>query len=204
VPPELAVEIRPLSICPVVFLPCSMRAYLKRLNPTHRRKTQKGLRRLEELGPVTLERAEENTLPAFMTDFFRLHHALWKSRGEEGLLMGEEMQSFHREAASSLLHAGWLRFYRMIADGRPVAYVYGFEHRRRFYSYLGAFDPELERYSPGGGILMLVIEQCIREQVREFDFLRGEEEYKYLWDAKDTFTYQFYMRPRTPLVKTNG
>jgi len=55
--------------------------------------------------------------------------------------------------------------------------------RRRFYYYLGGFDPEYARISPGQ------VDDRPRDYASdcegacEFDFLRGQEDYKYKWGA---------------------
>ncbi|MHB9027810.1 MAG: GNAT family N-acetyltransferase, partial [Candidatus Latescibacterota bacterium] len=190
-PSGLRARVSPLSVCPVIRLPCSADAYREMLPSVHRRKTRKERRVLEEKGILGLKIADEHTLPEFLDDFFRLHRAWWEERGEKGVLSDAGIQSFHREAATRFLKIGWLRFYRLSLDGKAIAYVYGLEKGNRFYSYLGALDPAMERYSPGVVILLMIIEECIRKGLREFDFLRGEERYKYLWGARKTLTYRY-------------
>lgn len=50
---------------------------------------------------------------------------------------------------------------------------------RLFYHYLGAFDPELERFSPGPLVIGYALEEALRAGVRQLDFLRGQENYWY-------------------------
>ncbi len=193
-PPGFWRKAEPLSICPVVSLPDTIDAYMGALPARNRRKAEKARRKLENMGRVELELADAHTVQDYMTDFFRLHEARWKQRGEEGLLEDNNVRAFHREAAARFSRSGLLRFYRLTLDGRPISYIYGLNRKKIFYSYLGAFDPEMEHYSPGVVILLLVIEESIRRGTREFDFLRGGEEYKYLWGAKDTFTWRLRIR----------
>jgi CelD/BcsL family acetyltransferase involved in cellulose biosynthesis len=194
VPVGFRAKVGPLAVCPVALLPGTMEAYLQTLSPVHRRKARKERRTLEEMGTLLLETAGARMLQEYLTDFFRLHCAWWKERGEQGVLSGEGIQTFHREAATRFLEIGWLRFFRLSLDGKPVAYVYGLKKGNRFYSYLGALDPAMEQYSPGVVILLMIIEKCIQEGLREFDFLRGEERYKYLWGAKKTQTYRYTLK----------
>ena len=44
-------------------------------------------------------------------------------------------------------------------------------------------DPEFAALSPGTLVIGTAIESAIREGCGEFDFLRGDEEYKYFWGA---------------------
>ena len=66
-----------------------------------------------------------------------------------------------------------------------AAVYYGFSWRERSYAYLGGFDPDLPRLSPGAQILHHAITEAIAEICREFHFLRGGEAYKYAWGAVD-------------------
>lgn len=184
----------PLSTCPVLRLPDTFAAYVDSLPSVHRRKSRKERRVLEESGRLCLETANRAHLGEYLEDFFRLHQAWWNRRGEPGVLSDPAVRDFHREAAAGLMEAGWLQLYRLSLDGRPIASVYGFCRGARFYSYLGAFDPEMERFSPGVVIFLMIIEECIRNGIREFDFLRGRERYKYLWGASDTSTWRFRIR----------
>jgi CelD/BcsL family acetyltransferase involved in cellulose biosynthesis len=70
-------------------------------------------------------------------------------------------------------------------EGRILAVDYGFLHARRAYYYLGGFDPEAAKVSPGTLVVAHAIEEAIREGACEFDFLRGQEPYKYKWGAHD-------------------
>jgi hypothetical protein len=65
------------------------------------------------------------------------------------------------------------------AGERLLAVHFGAQWRRRFFSWVAAYDPEHFRYSPG----RLLLEGMLRESQglghAEFDFLIGSESYKY-------------------------
>ena len=118
-----------------------------------------------------------------LDDLFRLHEARWRSRGEAGVLADPAVQEFHRDAAPALAAEGMLRLYRMRIGEAVAAVYYGFAWRGRSYAYIGGFDPEMPRLSPGALILRHAIGAAIAEGCAEFDFLRGGEGYKYAWGA---------------------
>ena len=70
-------------------------------------------------------------------------------------------------------------------NDRTVAIFYGFAHHHTVYYYLGGYDPSLEKLSPGTVIVAHAIEEAVRSGATTFDFLRGAEDYKYAWGAKD-------------------
>jgi CelD/BcsL family acetyltransferase involved in cellulose biosynthesis len=58
------------------------------------------------------------------------------------------------------------------------------------FSYQIGFDPKLKRMSPGAIIIAHAIQEAISRGLKEFDFLRGSESYKYRWGARDRETYR--------------
>jgi CelD/BcsL family acetyltransferase involved in cellulose biosynthesis len=159
---------------------------LENLVSTHFRKKLRYYRRaLEREGSVSIETPVPDTIDAFMDALFALHAARWKQRGLPGMLAAEVDQSFHREVARGMLATGALRMYAIRAAERIVAVFYGFAHHGTVYYYLSGYDPALERLSIGNLIVAHAIEQAVHDGANVFDFLRGAEEYKYAWGAKD-------------------
>jgi CelD/BcsL family acetyltransferase involved in cellulose biosynthesis len=80
------------------------------------------------------------------------------------------------------------------AGEHVVAALYGFVRGRKFYYYLGGFDPAFARYSPGSLLIYHAMQQSRSAGLRWFDFLRGAEPYKYRWGAVDQPQYAIYTR----------
>jgi CelD/BcsL family acetyltransferase involved in cellulose biosynthesis len=68
-------------------------------------------------------------------------------------------------------------------DGRVVGVVHTLRDGRAVRFYIGGHDPDAAFLSPGGALVRHAIEGAIAAGVPEFDFLRGEEPYKYQWGA---------------------
>jgi CelD/BcsL family acetyltransferase involved in cellulose biosynthesis len=173
--------------CPVLALP-SDPADLATVVP---RKTLRDVRqahaRSETVGSVVLDTADLDTIDLALDDLFRLHQERWHKRGEAGVLADPVVRAFHRDAARAFCEAGILRLYRLQIGGTVVGVYYGFQHGGNAYAYLGGFDPEMTRLSPGAQLLDHAIRAALAEGVREFHFLRGGESYKYAWGAVDQF-----------------
>jgi CelD/BcsL family acetyltransferase involved in cellulose biosynthesis len=171
--------------CPVMRLPVPP-AKLDAIVP---KKTLRDLRqavsRSGAAGGATIETADRDRLTDFMEDLFALHERRWQARGEAGVCADTTVRAFHAEAARALAAAGMLRLYRLRIAGATAAVYYGFCWRDRAYAYLGGFDPDLPRLSPGAQILYHAIVAAVAEGCREFHFLRGGEAYKYAWGAVD-------------------
>jgi CelD/BcsL family acetyltransferase involved in cellulose biosynthesis len=97
------------------------------------------------------------------------------------------VRAFHREAAHGFCEAGMLRLYRLWIAGAVVGVYYGFHCNGSAYAYLGGFEPDMPRLSPGAQLLHHAIRQAVTDGAHEFHFLRGGESYKYAWGAVDRF-----------------
>lgn len=147
-------------------------------------------RKAEQRGAVRVETADAASVSRFAELLLELHAARWSSRGMTGVLADPSVQAFHREAMPSLQAAGLLALHAFSIDDRMVAAAYVLTTRRRMYYYLGGFDPAFTAVSPGTQVLAAAIEAGSRTGVREFDFLRGREAYKYRWGAADRATWR--------------
>ena len=160
---------------------------LQNLLSTHFRKK---LRYYQRSLDCTFEDADAGNLDALLDALFELHAARWQRRGMPGMLADDVIQQFHREVARAMLDAGALRMHAMRSQDRIVAVFYGFAHRDTVSYYLSGYDPALEKHSPGTLIVAHAIEKAVREGATTFDFLRGAEDYKYSWGAKDRINYR--------------
>jgi CelD/BcsL family acetyltransferase involved in cellulose biosynthesis len=143
---------------------------------------------------VRFETANESTFEEHFEALLRLHQSRWQQRAMPGMLAEDAVRSFHREAAMSLLQRGCLRPHSLRLDGKVIASFYGFSDSRTTSYYLGGFDPEVRALSPGLLIVGHAIEVAAREGCREFDFLRGQEPYKYEWGAEDRPSCRLMLR----------
>jgi CelD/BcsL family acetyltransferase involved in cellulose biosynthesis len=149
-------------------------------------------RRAQKAGEVSVERATEGTLEMFLGELLRLHQARWQARDMPGVLAHDGVQQAHQETVRALHALGALRLYALKLNGNVIATYYGLLDarglERRAYYYLGGFDPEHKALSPGTLLIHHAIQEAVEEGAVSFDFLRGQEKYKYLWGAEDTPT----------------
>ena len=154
--------------------------------PTHRmlKTANTYARKLQEKEGFSIEHATAASLDELLSAFEQLHQRRWHAKGFSGVLSENRDRSFHRQVASQFLKAGMLMLYAMRIQNKIVSVVYGFHHRDRTYSYLTGFDPDYRRHSVGTIMVGHAIRQSI-ESRRSFDFLKGQEPYKYRWGAHD-------------------
>jgi CelD/BcsL family acetyltransferase involved in cellulose biosynthesis len=106
------------------------------------------------------------------------------------------MQRFFHEITAATNQAGWLYLAFIELDGEKAAALLGFLYGDRLLLYNSGYDPEkFAELSPGIVLTAFTIEDTIRRGVRVFDFLRGNEVYKYRFGAVDTVIYSLEIRP---------
>ena len=169
------------DVLPWLPLPASWDELLGGLSQRFRQNLRYSARRLEREFSVQYRCADSASLDTDLEAFIRLHQARWRERGLPGALWGGRIRGFHRQAAPLLLERGWLKLYSLDLDGESVASLYCLRCGGRVSYYLGGMDPAFARYSPGTVLTAHAIRDAIATGATEFDFLRGDEEYKFAW-----------------------
>jgi CelD/BcsL family acetyltransferase involved in cellulose biosynthesis len=80
-------------------------------------------------------------------------------------------------------------------DERPIAVQYGFVWQDTFYQYQGGWDAAFAKRSIGTVVVAEAIRLARKNGLRSFDFLRGDERYKYRFGATDVFD-ETWLLPR--------
>ncbi|MGH7398754.1 MAG: GNAT family N-acetyltransferase, partial [Candidatus Rokuibacteriota bacterium] len=93
--------------------------------------------------------------------------------------MDERMEQFFRSVTARLVAQGWARLWFLDFEGSAVAAFLCIEYADRVGLYNSGFDPARAQLAPGIVLLAHVIRDAIERGIPTFDFLRGEEPYKY-------------------------
>jgi CelD/BcsL family acetyltransferase involved in cellulose biosynthesis len=162
----------------VVDLPDDFDAWLAALGKKERHETRRKRRRYEDLvGPVVVE---EYAGPGpWFDEFVALHRT---SAGEKGHFMTETMAAFFRDL---LALEGWSIRALVAPDGSMAAAGFGACDEAGFYLYNSAFDADRGAASPGVVLVAALIEDCIGRGLSRFDFLKGDEAYKFRLGARE-------------------
>ncbi|RME74307.1 MAG: GNAT family N-acetyltransferase [Chloroflexi bacterium] len=179
----LAVEIRQQDVCPVITLPATWDDYLAALNKKQRHEIRRKLRKIQneaEMRWYAVESPEE--MPAAMEVFIDLHQR--STRDKEGFWT-DELVRFFKAVAVEIAAAGWLKLYFIELDGHQAAAMLCFDYNNEFLLYNSGYDPDrFASLSPGNVLTALTIQDAIRLGRRRYDFLRGDEEYKFRFGAQ--------------------
>ncbi len=174
----LTVSVERQDRCPVLVLPGTWNEYLGRLSGKDRHELRRKMRRLERELPGATARShgEAAGWDEALARFLVLHRL---SKVGKARFMDERMERFFRSATARLAAAGWARLWFLEHEGAPVAAFLCLEYAGRVGLYNSGFDPARAQLAPGIVLLAHVISDAIERGVPVFDFLRGEEPYKY-------------------------
>ena len=89
------------------------------------------------------------------------------------------METFFRRVAALLADADGFRLWLLEAPDGPLASFLTLEWDGTVGLYNSGFRPEAAALSPGLVLLTHIVRDAIERGRRRFDFLRGEERYKY-------------------------
>jgi CelD/BcsL family acetyltransferase involved in cellulose biosynthesis len=175
--------------CPILALPSSWDAYLAGLSGKHRHELTRKLRRMEREAPEAhaVSVGEPDAVQARLGDFLRLHRS---SRVGKAKFMDERMEVFFREVSAALAARAMLRLWFLETAAGAIASFITLEWAGTVGLYNSGFEPSRAALSPGLVLLTHVIRDAIARGKRRFDFLRGEERYKYEFGPTPEDVYQ--------------
>jgi CelD/BcsL family acetyltransferase involved in cellulose biosynthesis len=187
------------DVCPIVSLPSTWDDYLMSLDKKQRHEVRRKLRKADtEADTRFVIVGPEHDLQIEMQAFIELHQ---KSTPDKDEFMDPQMQSFFAEVAEVLRSRDWLQLAFVEMDGRKAASLLNFDYGDTILVYNSGYDPfQFRHLSPGIIVTARCIEHAIALGRNKFDFLRGDEVYKYRFGAQDTQVRRLLVgKPGVPL-----
>ncbi len=179
---------------PLLRLPASFEEYLAQRSSNFRGETRRRRRALWRAFPQAEFRVIEPgvDMASALESLFELHNLRRRQKGGRGLFEEARQRLFHLQLCESSRSPVLPRVYLLENEGQALAALYGFQVGGRFAFYQSGMDPAVAEHSPGGVLMGLIVEDCIRRGLTEFDYLRGEEAYKSRWtgEVRSTVDWQ--------------
>jgi len=188
--PEIArkngctVDLHNSDTTPCMDLPASWEDYLAGLRKKDRHELRRKLRRLEsntDFKQYAVEIKDESVRED-MDEFFRL---MALSRDDKSDFLTHENKEFFVDLALNFSKSGKYKLFFMEVDGVKVASCICFDYDGTYFLYNSGYDPEKSSLSVGLLNKALTIQEAISRDIKEYNFLRGTERYKYHLGAND-------------------
>ena len=161
---------------PRIALNGSFEEYLSRLDKKQRHEIRRKMRRAAESGKVRFYVVDKDAdIETELDSFF---HLMVQDPNKAMFLrdaMRDQMSTTIRAA-----HEGgylWLGFLEV--EGVKAAASLNFDYKNKLWGYNSGVRRDFMELSPGWVLLAHVIQWCCENGRYEFDFMRGDEEYKY-------------------------
>jgi CelD/BcsL family acetyltransferase involved in cellulose biosynthesis len=181
------------DVCPVVTLPDSYDDYLMALDKKQRHELRRKRRRADAQGTACYIVGPEHDLDAEIEAFFELMEL--SGPDKEEFLERPGYRDFFKEMGRALFDEGLLELLFVTVDGERMAAMWQFPYRGRMLLYnSGVNIRDYAALSPGIVLLTYGVEDAIEKGMSTYDFLRGNETYKYRMGAEDTRVYNVVLR----------
>lgn len=179
------------EVCPIIELADTFDGYLEGIDSKQRREIQRKLRRAEAAEAEMVVVGPDDDVDTAVTDFLDL---LQKSTFEKRDWLNDGRRAVFYDAARAAHKAGTLQLIFMEVRGKKAAALFNFDYNGRIWVYNSGLDPALfGALSLGVVITAKAIEYAVENGRTTFDFLRGNETYKYRFGAVDTRIYRLHL-----------
>lgn len=180
------------EVCPIIPLDGTFDDYLAGLDKKQRHEVRRKMRRADEAGLEIRMVGPDDDIRTAVNDFLVL---LQKSHPDKAAWLNEGRKAHFHQIAAAAQANGTLQLLFASLDGLYAAALFNYDYNNRVWVYNSGFDPDAFSHLSAGVVLTAkAIEKAIENGRTTFDFLRGNEVYKYRFGAKDTTVHQVILR----------
>jgi CelD/BcsL family acetyltransferase involved in cellulose biosynthesis len=178
-------------VCPIIRLPAQFDEYVQSLDKKDRHELRRKLRRGEATEGVAwyaiTGKDQTHDLDEAAEAFIAL---MMKSRSDKSDFMTDDMRRFFHQMIHATHAGGFLHLAFLEVNGVKAATYLSFDYNQKRLVFNSGLETEgFQSLSAGIVLAARIIDEAIQLGYREFDFLRGGEEYKYRFGAQDTWIY---------------
>jgi len=172
-----------LQPAPYIPLPTDYETYLAGIDKKQRHEIRRKLRNVQQSLAVSdlYITSEADRLESDVDAFIEM---MSQDPNKQAFLTDRMRQHLHNTARIAF-EMGWLQLAFFTMDGGKAAANLSFHYHNRLWLYNSGWEWEYREYSPGWVLLAQLIQWAIDHGVEEFDFMRGNEDYKYKFGGID-------------------
>lgn len=172
-----------ISGAPYIAITGSYEDYLGTLSGNERSKIGRSRRKLMEQKSVEYVDLGAEGASQALRALLALHAKRAGAKKMHSTFARADVIAFHRDFLS-LIAPGhvWLRGLRL--HGELIAAFYGYTVGGRIAYYQLGHDPAWANYSPGAVLLQETIREAFARGFAEYNFLQGEEAFKFRWTSQ--------------------
>ncbi len=190
--PGWSYSVERLQHCPYITLPGDWETYLASIHKKQRHEIRRKIRRLENQELPTYwyivndEKDLDDEIDAFI--------ALMAQDAEKERFLTDVMRSQLQASIHAAFQAGWLQLAFIEIDGQKAAGYLNFDFGGHIWVYNSGLNYTFGELSPGWVLLGYLLQWANENGRQAFDFMRGDEDYKYRFGATDRFVLRATIR----------
>ncbi len=180
---------------PRIALNGDFEEYLSRVEKKQRHEIRRKMRRAEESGRGVrwfISELNDSNVEAEIDEFLKL---MEQDQGKAGFLH-DAMRAQMRAVIRTAYERGWLWLAFLEADGQRIAASLNFDYNNKLWGYNAGVNRAYMDLSPGWVLLGYVLQWCCENKRSEFDFMRGDEDYKYRFGAVNQYVMRVKLTKR--------
>lgn len=168
---------------PSIPLPGDWETYLSSIDKKQRHEIRRKMRRAEESDQqvrwyiVDDEEQLDGEIDAFL--------ALMASDPDKAAFLTEPMRAQMRATAQNAFREGYLQLAFMEVFGQKAAGYFNLDYGNKIWVYNSGLDRKFMELSPGWVLLGYLLQWANEHKRAEFDFMRGDEDYKYKFGGQN-------------------
>jgi len=170
---------------PIIQLPGDWEVYLASLDKKQRHEIRRKMRRLQEAEVPSRWYLVEDT--ATLETEIEAFIALMAHDPQKQAFLTEPMKEAMAKTIRTAHQEGYLQLSFLEVDGKKAATYLNFDYLNSLWVYNSGMDPEFYSYSAGWVLLGYLLQWANENKRNAFDFMRGNEDYKYRFGATDRF-----------------
>lgn len=175
---------------PRVALNGSFDDYLAGIDKKQRHEIRRKMRRAAESGRVRFYVVDKGVdIEPELEAFFHL----MVQEPNKAMFLKDVMRDQMSNSLRAAHNYGYLWLAFLEVDGVKAAASINFDYKNKLWGYNSGVSRDYMEFSPGWVLLGHVIEWCCENGRHEFDFMRGDEEYKYRFGGVNKYVMRARM-----------
>ena len=170
----------------------------RQFRPKLRRNLRRERKRLDQGHSIELEHLESTSVEQNLTQLERymdLEASGWK--GRQGSDIRSTEPDYYRCMVESGAEEGVIRWYSLLADGRPIAMYLCFRHQATIWALKTAYDESYAALSPGNELLLRMLEQlCADPEIERLHMVTAQP-WVAAWSPREEPYYRFRIYQRS-------
>jgi CelD/BcsL family acetyltransferase involved in cellulose biosynthesis len=182
---DLLYRILPEARCPYLPIDCDTSEIIRGFPRSARRTVRNQQHRLDRMKSegLRIRIIEHPEAEPLLLEKFISIEKLKRVEGKPIPPLFADAPHVFQSLLDSLGPKGWLYAALMELNDDVIAFQFGFRCGHSLWDYSKAYDPKFSRLSPGTMLIPAVLDYGYANGYREYDFLRGEEQYKMRWST---------------------